>query len=352
MDMDGVRVYRRKDSSSTYYRGLMVCANVWACPVCSAKISERRRSEIEQAVSLVLNSGGGVYHMLLTIPHTRKDTPLGLVADLLKSYERLCSGKYRLSALVPGYTGFVRALEVTHGANGWHPHLHVLVFTKDALTDHQVDLMRHVLWGKWDARVTKQTGKPPSRKAFSFEPAVRGAFEEKDFVETGEDLVHVCPVTGYVTKFGTDREIQEIINNRRRWGAADELTKSNAKTAGRAGGRSPWQLLADFQEGDIHAGMLWKEFVTAFKGRAQLYWSQNLRAVLGLDDEASDDEVATAVDAVDELLARISEPDWKLILAFHLRGQVLELMRAGTWADVVQLLHQTVMLRAVKLPPH
>jgi hypothetical protein len=316
----------------------MVCANVWACPVCSVKISERRREDLEQAISLVLQGGGGVYHMLLTIPHALKDTPLGLVSDLLKSYARLCAGKYALSSLVPGYTGFVRALEVTHGANGWHPHLHVLVFTKDALTDAQVDLMRHVLWTKWDARVFKQMGKHPSRKAFSFDPAVRGAFEPENFVKTGEDLVHVCPVTGYVTKFGTDREIQEIINKRRRWGVADELTKSNAKTGGRSGGRSPWQLLADFQQGDAHAGMLWKEFITAFKGRAQLYWSQNLRAVLGLDDEATDDQVVATVDAQDELLARISDSDWKLIVLHHLRGQVLEVMRSGTWALVESML--------------
>lgn len=347
VDGNGVRIFRRKDNSSTYYRGLMVCANVWACPICSAKISERRREELEQAISLVLANGGGVYHMLLTVPHTRKDEPLGLVADLLKSYERLCSGKYRLSALVPGYLGFVRALEVTHGANGWHPHLHVLVFTENALTDAQVDLMRHVLWGKWEARVTKQMGKPPSRKAFSFDPAVRGSFQDEaeNFSKTENALVHVCPVTGYVTKFGTDREIQEIVD-RRRWGAADELTKSNAKMGGRAGGRSPWQLLADFQEGDAHAGMLWKEFVTAFKGRAQLYWSQNLRAELGLDGEASDDEVAAAVDAVDELLARVSDADWKLIVLHHLRGQVLEVMRSGTWAQVVELLDRCRLIAA------
>jgi hypothetical protein len=311
----------------------MICANIWACPVCSAKISERRREELERAISSVTASGGGVYHMLLTIPHARKDKPLGLVAYLLKAYERFCSGKYRLSALVPGYLGFVRALEVTHGENGWHPHLHVLVFTEVALSPSQVDLMRHVLWAKWEARVLKITGKSPSRKAFSFNPAVQGSFEQTNFVTVEGEAVHVCPVTGYVTKFGADREIEEIVQ-RRRWSAADELTKANAKKSGRAGGRSPWQLLADFQEGDVHAGMLWKEFIAAFKGRAQLYWSQGLRSNLGLDDASTDEQLAAAIDAQDRLLACISDLDWKLILARNLRGQVLEVLRIGTWADV------------------
>lgn len=30
-----------------------------------------------------------------------------------------------------GWLGDVRALEVTHGDNGWHPHIHALVFLKD-----------------------------------------------------------------------------------------------------------------------------------------------------------------------------------------------------------------------------
>jgi putative NIF3 family GTP cyclohydrolase 1 type 2 len=92
--------------------------------------------------------------------------------------------------------------------------------------------------------------------------------------------------------------------------------------------------------------MLWKEFVTAFKGRAQLYWSQNLRAELGLNGEASDDEIAAAVDAVDELLARVSDADWKLIVLHHLRGQVLEVMRSGTWAQVTELLDRFRLIDA------
>ncbi|MBB5366475.1 protein rep [Deinococcus humi] len=107
----------------------MICANGWACPVCSAKIAEKRRGLLEKGLAAHLANGGGVYHMLLTVPHTRKDKPLGLVADLLAAFVRLCSGKYALSVLVPGYVGLVRSLEVTHGDNGWHPHLHVLIFT-------------------------------------------------------------------------------------------------------------------------------------------------------------------------------------------------------------------------------
>ena len=331
----GVKVYQRADSA-TYYRGLMICANSWACPVCAAKIAERRRAELEEAIARHLGNGGGVYHMLLTVPHSRKDKPLGLVGDLLDCFRMLCSGKFRLSVLVPGYVGAVRALEVTHGDNGWHPHLHVLIFTAAPLDDQVLDLVEHKVWAKWEARVFKRMGKAPSRKAFSFAGAIRGNFEEKQLRTVDGEIEHVCPVTGYVTKFGADREIEEIVK-RRRWGASDELTKGHLKTAGR-GGRSPWQLLADYQGGDIHAGMLWKEFVAAFKGRAQLNWSRGLRERLGLDDERDDEQIAASVEAEDVLLARITVEDWALIVRHKLRGLVLEVLRAGTWPDVARML--------------
>lgn len=319
----GVKVYRRADLA-TYYRGLMICANVWACPVCSAKIAERRRAELDEALTRHQASGGGVYHMLLTLPHTRRDEPGPLVALLLDTFRRLCSGKYRLSVLVPGFLGFVRALEVTHGEHGWHPHLHVLVFTEKALDGDQLALVQHKVFSKWEARVQKTTGKTASRKAFSFDGAERGHYT----IDSAGD---------YVTKYGADRELDEIVLERRRWGAADELTKAHLKDEGR-GGRSPWKLLADYQGGDVHAGMLWKEFVAGFKGRSQLQWSRGLRDALGLDQEQEDEQVAAAVDAEDVLLAHIPEADWSLIVARRLRGLVLEVLRSGTWEDVELLL--------------
>ena len=32
-----------------------------------------------------------------------------------------------------GKIGHIKALEVTHGRNGWHPHYHILIFTKQEL---------------------------------------------------------------------------------------------------------------------------------------------------------------------------------------------------------------------------
>ena len=345
---EGVRVYRRADSDSTYYRGLMVCGNGWVCPVCAAKIAERRRAELDAAIRDHLARGGGVYHMLLTVPHSRADQCGAVVDDLLAAFRNLCSGRSRLSEMVPKYMGFVRALEVTHGDNGWHPHLHVLVFTRSPLAADLVESTRAKIWERWQAKVLRRFGSLPSERAFSFAGAVTGCYEEQHIKLVQGEYVHVCPVTGYVTKFGADVELVEIVR-RRRWGAADELTKNTVKRGGR-GGRTPWQLLADYSAGaDLddpvlsqyakQSGALWADFAAAFKGKQQLGWSRGLRAELGLTDEAAtDEELAAVVDAEDIMLGRITDTDWALIVRHQLRGLVLEVLRAGTWADLDLLL--------------
>ncbi|SRR5258708_5626399 len=44
-----------------HYQGLMRCGSVWVCPICAAKISEHRRSELEQAIANCIANGGTVY---------------------------------------------------------------------------------------------------------------------------------------------------------------------------------------------------------------------------------------------------------------------------------------------------
>jgi hypothetical protein len=324
----GAKVYRRLKDSATYYRGLMVCANFWTCFICSAKIAERRRVELEEALDCHLGKGGGVYHMLLTLPHTRRDKPGPLVKLLTDTFRRLCSGKGRLGEVIPGFMGIVRALEPTYGDNGWHPHLHVLVFTEAVLSDKEIALIDSKVFTRWDARVLKVTGKHASRKAFSFSSAKRGMQEGS-----------LDAVSDYLSKFAADGELRKIVSERRTWGAADELTKAHLKTKGR-GGRSPWQLLADYQAGDTASGMLWKEFVDAFKGLPALRWSRGLRNRLGIGEEKTDEQLAEAVEAEDILLALIPNKDWDVIIKNNLRALVLEILRIGSWQDVQMMLER------------
>ena len=44
-----VQVWKHKKTAKAFYGGLVVCGSVWLCPICAAKISERRRIELQKA---------------------------------------------------------------------------------------------------------------------------------------------------------------------------------------------------------------------------------------------------------------------------------------------------------------
>lgn len=298
-----VRVYRRRESASTYYRGLRVCGKVWECPVCSAKVSERKRLELLRAIDLHTATGGAVMLLTLTVPHAREDSPFWLLGRLLEAYRKFGQGKRAWTAQVPGYVGSVRALEVTHGdMNGWHPHLHVLVFlaeTPGNVKDLEAKLLDH-----WRT-VTLRNGLGE----------VNGnGLRLEDGLKAGK----------YATK----------------WGPADEMTRAHMKM-GRKKGRTPWAMLADYVQGDKRAGALFVEFTQAFRKRSQLQWSRGLRDRLGLVVEKTDEELAEEIALQeDELRAKFTVPDWKLICRHELRGLVLELLRDSTREAVDLLLSQ------------
>ncbi|MBC7773828.1 MAG: protein rep, partial [Phycisphaerae bacterium] len=129
-----IQVWQSIEHKTTSYAGLQTCGSVWACPVCSAKIAERRRVEIIAAMAAHKAAGGVVNMLTLTAPHQRADNLRDLLAKqavALKFFFKDFSAKTVFKEM--GVIGQIRALEVTHGRlstfnNGWHPHYHILQF--------------------------------------------------------------------------------------------------------------------------------------------------------------------------------------------------------------------------------
>lgn len=63
--VERVEVFRSTKHNRAHYGGLQTCSSVWACPVCAAKIAERRRQELLALINAHRASGGVVY--LITI---------------------------------------------------------------------------------------------------------------------------------------------------------------------------------------------------------------------------------------------------------------------------------------------
>ena len=119
------RHHRRKAS----FKGLARCASVWVCPVCGSVISEKRKSELKKASAAWKHS---IIMVSYTIRHKRTDKLEDLLRGLEAAFRNFLSGSYGEDFRREyGVIGSVRALEVTHGKNGWHPHIHQMVFCGD-----------------------------------------------------------------------------------------------------------------------------------------------------------------------------------------------------------------------------
>ena len=131
---DGVKVKRGCDGN-VFTSGLSTCGSVWSCPSCSFKIRVKRALEIALAIVVHLARGGGVLFMTFTMSHERGEELADVWDILTDGWSYMTSGE-QWQAIKErfGIVGWIKSTEVTHGRNGWHPHLHVLVFTERPLS--------------------------------------------------------------------------------------------------------------------------------------------------------------------------------------------------------------------------
>ena len=65
---EGVGVWKCEKHGTAHYSGLQTCGSVWSCPICAAKITERRRLEVQDAINQHRQAGGEVQLLTLTTP--------------------------------------------------------------------------------------------------------------------------------------------------------------------------------------------------------------------------------------------------------------------------------------------
>ena len=113
-----------------------------------------------------------------------------------------------------------------------------------------------------------------------------------------------------------------------KFGFASELTRSQS-TRAKLKGRTQWDLLDDFEAGDLQAGELFKEYVEAFAGRRQLVWSRGLRERLRLGELFSDEQLAVPDDTDAELMAELDLDTWALITRGDWQEHVIDTAKLG-----------------------
>lgn len=297
---DQVAVKRSVEHGKAFFSGLVTCGKP-GCPVCAAKIQERRREEIAHAFDWAYSLGKKVVMVTFTFPHYAWQKLKELLSGQAGAFTRLRRGKVwdRFKSRV-GFDGLIRSLEVTHGDSGWHPHTHE-AWIVDKVAD--ADYIRGLVSERW-LRMCQKEGLVPAGK-------------EAAFLEHAVDVMDNCSTSDYFAKNDDSRH----------WGADRELA-GGASKKGKKSGRHPFQLLSDFDDGDDKSGQLYLEYCDGIKGRAQIFWSRGLKDRVGINDKTDEELAAEQTDqAVD--VAMLSKEDWACVVAHKAKSQILDLAEVG-----------------------
>lgn len=300
-----VQVQRRPDGGVSRC-GVLSCGSVWACPVCASRIYLGRAEELKRAMQ---SWEGRTLLLTATVRHALGDDLKALRKALSEAWRSLWAGKAGMRRRRQwGLAHTVRGLEVTYGANGWHPHLHVLAFTRHDVPENvQLELRE-----AWIAAVTRKLG-PQHAPTF----------------ERGLD-VRETSCAEYLAKLGL------------------EVASIESKAPRGAASRTPWQIAKDAAAGDKQSAQLWRTFCRDMLGARQLCWSKGAKQALGVK-ERSDQELAEEALGVGHVMAEWTGEQWDAcVRAFPLWSSMVE--RASEHACAVDELNKLPQVKATSPP--
>jgi hypothetical protein len=307
-----VDVLHSKETKSAHYGGLMTCGSVWMCPVCAAKITERRRRELES----IDTSGLSQFMITLTLQHSRDDSLKEIRACLADAWRKVKGGRWWQNFVKDtGVIGFITGTEVTYGLeSGWHPHKHVLMWSTRLVGEINSDELKRILAERYE-KILIRMGRWASPK-YGLDVRVGDSF-----------------IAEYVAKF--ERKPKNA-----NWSLAAEITKAPVKrTLQIEEHYTPFELLDLYLAKDVEAGRLFIEYALSMKGSRQLVWSHGTRKLLGLDVELTDEELAEMQEQDAVILAQLRPEHWLAILKGNLRGHLLEVAKTGDSEKVRIFLH-------------
>lgn len=317
----GVEIAADGDARCTY-RGVARCGLVWECPVCQATVRAHRAQELEHLVEWWGRERCAM--LTITVRHHRQDDLRSLARGVSDAYRALTRGEaWRRFRAAVGLRGSVRALEITHGPNGWHPHLHVLLLLDASWRDERsaravADWRSQARPGDQPSlriapRIPMRIGRGRTARTVRISADRWLRYRWQDVVErhmgaaarpdTGPGVMLTdCDHDGrYLAKMGC------------------EVSDPGSKRGRTHEHRSHLQIAADLARSHHPRDReLWREFVLAIRGRKQLTWSRGLKAAAGIPD-LSDEQVASHEDPGIRLVPvlRIGADQWSAMCWLH-----------------------------------
>jgi hypothetical protein len=271
-----------------------------------------RAQKLTDMVERARARGLRVLMLTLTVRHGPLDDAIAMFKGVGKAWSRLIAGQWWVDlASRWRIEGWTRGVEVTHGKNGWHPHIHALVLVG---ADVDVCVRDRVMVSERWRRIVKRVLGP--------------AFEPDDV--HGVDI-RECDAETYIAKM------------------AFYVTGASTSKAPAEGHRTPWDIArAVVDYGDPADIALWREWQRATYGRKQLTWSRGAKAILDDDPEAAEERaVDEQTEARDELVIAFHNAlDWRLLAPAM--ALLLDVIEAGGGAEAVLSVARDVVREALR----
>lgn len=317
--------------------GTQTCGSVWSCACCCARILGGRTEDLVQALVKHRARGGSVVMTTFTLQHRSRHALADLWEVLQYAWKAARGGNRssRNALAAAGSVGWVRNVEATHGANGWHLHVHALVFL-DARhrvshdTPSRLPVWRVGAPGPDAVRALGSTMFNAWRGAVKrVRDTVQDVWPEHAIASMGlpsdahgwdARLIDLDDAVGEVAGYLAKGEYTGATS------ASLELTAGGKVGRGKRN-RTPMQILADLVDGELYDDLvLFNEWERASKGRRMMTWSDGLRDGLELGTETDDQELAEEGDA-EETLVGISPRGYAQVTG--VRGRVVKLLKTA-----------------------
>lgn len=266
---DDSRVYVNANSNHAHFSGLTECGNVWVCPVCEAKRMNKVASDVACAIEALRRDYAAIM-VTFTVPHIKPMSCNEVYGLLMTTWHKFTKYRGRNNAFSifnreGGVKHYVRVVEVTHGVNGWHPHIHALYWVRrsalSTIGQYEEPLLRQ--WQKAFVLSAKQV-------------TPRFADYVADSVVTGNAT---CD-DGLTFSRDSDGNVREQLSSMyvAGWQADRELTGNAHRKASSNGHRTIYQILTDaYNTGGTADKRLLREFITS------MFWKRRVRKSPGLN---------------------------------------------------------------------
>lgn len=299
ISMPGARITVSGDKGK-YFSGVMNCGSVWNCPVCSKKIGLHRAQTVTEILRQFQSEKKySLGFLTLTVRHHSQEKLKDVLKKVLKSFREIeQSRNFRTRKKAIDYFGCIRTVEVKHGGNGWHPHLHLLLIAK--CDDETMKEFSDFFIGEW------------------LKKNIDSSIEAQKFVPVKNEK----GISDYITK----------------WNAATEMTMgANSKLTGES--LTPFQFLKvysvsytrrgrdDFWQQAVKYRELFKEYCAAMKGKKQLTISRDVikefERITGKKFSMKSDEDINTEKQNEKVVVEIERDLFKIIVSYNMQAQIL-----------------------------